>query len=589
MTRLPTASAAEVASEVAVELRGRWARLLLVVLVLAVGAASGLVAPVVLGQMVDAVQDGTGQVHQLWGWGALLVLAALVGATATAAGVVIAARLYEAVVARLRERMVARAFQLPQRVVETAGSGDLISRATDDVAEISQAAPRIVPALTGSVFTVAVTLVGMAVIDLRYAAALLVLVPVHVLAVRYYLRHAPQVYAAQRAAMAERAHHLLASLHGLATVRAYRLEEAHLHRTRTASWQVVRWELLARIVQNRFFGRLNLAEYLGTAALLGMGYLLVVTGHGTLGAATTAVLFFLRLFDPINSLLIVIDDLQSAFTSLARIVGVLRTPVHEQVGAASAAAQPTSNDPTGADQSSAPVLSLTGVDFAYRPGHPVLHGVDLQVHPGQSLALVGESGAGKSTIAALAAGILRPDRGTVCTSTAQAGQVLLVTQETHTFSATLRANLTLVAPTAGDDQLRQVLSAVGGDELLDRLPDGLDTLLGDDGQRLTPAEAQLVALARVLLADPTLVLLDEATAEAGSAAAGQLDAATATVLAGRAGLVIAHRLSQARECDRILVLDEGRVVEQGRHTELAAAGGRYATMWAAWAAARPAG
>src|SRR5690625_1136563 len=172
MTRLPTASAAEVASEVAVELRGRWARLLLVVLVLAVGAASGLVAPVVLGQMVDAVQDGTGQVHQLWGWGALLVLAALVGATATAAGVVIAARLYEAVVARLRERMVARAFQLPQRVVETAGSGDLISRATDDVAEISQAAPRIVPALTGSVFTVAVTLVGMAVIDLRYAAAL---------------------------------------------------------------------------------------------------------------------------------------------------------------------------------------------------------------------------------------------------------------------------------------------------------------------------------------------------------------------------------------------------------------------------------
>src|SRR5699024_11232406 len=120
------------------------------------------------------------------------------------------------------------------------------SRATDDVAEISQAAPRIVPALTGSVFTVAVTLVGMAVIDLRYAAALLVLVPVHVLAVRYYLRHAPQVYAAQRAAMAERAHHLLASLPGLTTVRAYWLAEAHLLRTRAAAWQMARKRVLAR-------------------------------------------------------------------------------------------------------------------------------------------------------------------------------------------------------------------------------------------------------------------------------------------------------------------------------------------------------
>ena len=584
MTRLPTANGAAVAREVAAELRGRWWLLALVVLVLTAGAASGLVAPAVLGQVVDEIQSGTGTVGLLWGWGLLMLAAALIGAAATAAGVVIAARLYEVVVAQLRERMVSHAFQLPQRVVEAAGSGDLVSRATDDVAEISQAAPRIVPVLTRSFFTVVVTLVGMALVDYRYALALLVLLPVHALAVRYYLRHAPQVYVAQRAAMAERAQHLLTSLHGLETVRAYRLEEQHLRRITAASWQVVRWNLLARIVQNRFFGRLNLAEFLGTAALLVVGYLLVASGHGTLGGATTAVLFFLRLFDPINGLLMVIDDVQSAFASLARIVGVLRTPVHASTAAGSSAPRGTSGQ-----LAAAPVLDLDAVDFAYRGDHPVLVGVDLQVRAGQTVALVGESGAGKSTIAALAAGILRPDRGTVRTATtALPGQVLLVTQETHTFSGTLRANLTLVAPDAEDSRLRAAIDAVGAGDLLDRLPDGLDTLVGDDGHRLTAAEAQLLALVRVQLADPELVILDEATAEAGSAAAGQLDAATAAVLADRAGLVIAHRLSQARECDRIAVIDHGRIVEEGTHTELVAAGGRYTAMWAAWTHTRPA-
>ena len=584
MTRLPTAPAGVVGREVAAELRGRWWLLAVVVLVLTVGAVSGLVAPAVLGEVVDTVQAGTGSVDLLWGWGALMLAGALVGAAATAAGVVIAARLYDTVVAQLRERMVVHAFRLPQPVVEKAGSGDLVSRATDDVAEISQAAPRIVPVLTRSFFTVVVTLVGMAVIDYRYALALLVLLPVHALAVRYYLRHAPQVYVAQREAMAERAQHLLTSLHGLETVRAYRLEQSHLHRITAASWQVVRWNLLARIVQNRFFGRLNLAEFLGTAALLTVGYLLVTSGYGTLGAATTAVLFFLRLFDPINGLLMVIDDVQSAFASLARIIGVLRTPAHSEPEAADEL-------PAGESVPAAePVLALSAVDFAYRADHPVLRAVDLQVRPEETVALVGESGAGKSTIAALAAGILHPDRGTVRTATtATHAQVLLVTQETHTFSGTLRANLTLVAPAAGDDRLREVITAVGADELLERLPDALDTLVGDDGHRLTPAEAQLLALARVLLADPALVILDEATAEAGSAAAGLLEAATTAVLADRAGLVIAHRLSQARTCDRIVVVDDGKVVEQGRHEELIAAGGRYAAMWAAWAQARPVG
>jgi ABC-type multidrug transport system fused ATPase/permease subunit len=157
-----------------------------------------------------------------------------------------------------------------------------------------------------------------------------------------------------------------------------------------------------------------------------------------------------------------------------------------------------------------------------------------------------------------------------------------VTQEVHVFAGPLADDLRLARPDAGDDELRAALAAVGALEWADALPNGLDTVIGDGGHALTVVQAQQLALARLVLADPPIAVLDEATAEAGSAGARVLDAAARKALEGRTGLVVAHRLSQAATVDLVVVLDEGRVVEQGSHAELVAAGGRYAALWAAW-------
>ncbi|MDN5684903.1 ABC transporter ATP-binding protein, partial [Corynebacterium glyciniphilum] len=199
------------------------------------------------------------------------------------------------------------------------------------------------------------------------------------------------------------------------------------------------------------------------------------------------------------------------------------------------------------------------------------------IAPGEHLAVVGTSGAGKTTVAALLAGIHTPDAGTVTAP----DNTTLISQETHIFAATLRENLVLAAPGADDEQIRRAVTATGAQDLLDQMPQGLDTDLGPRGMPLTAAQSQHIALVRLLLADPALAILDEATAEAGSAHAHLLDHAADAALAGRTGMVIAHRLSQAASCDRILVMEAGQVIEDGTHEDLLAAGGQYSRLWAA--------
>lgn len=323
-----------------------------------------------------------------------------------------------------------------------------------------------------------------------------------------------------------------------------RAHEQRHHAVMRASWDVAIEALRARTVQSMFNARLNLAECLSLASVLVTGFVLIDHGASTVGAATTAMLLVLRLLDPINQLLFVIDTVQSAAASLNRIVGITTIPDTE--------ADPEPGGPRTAGDTA---VRLHEVAFRYGDGPRVLDGITLDIPAGEHVAVVGASGAGKTTLAAVIAGIHPPGTGTVT----RPDRTAVITQEVHVFAGTVRDNLTLAAPGAGDLDVRAALEASGTAVVVDLLPDGLDTLVGSGGHQLTDAEAQQIALVRLLLLDPELAILDETTAEAGSTHARLLDRTAEAALRGRTALVIAHRLSQAAACDRIVVMEHGRI------------------------------
>lgn len=566
MQGLPVASARQAGREVWAMSRGHRAKLLAVALVGIAGASAGLVPPATIGYVVDRVRDGSADTTTLLVALAIMVTAAFLGAIGAALTVVLAARSYHSMLAELRERLVERSLSLPQSLVEKAGMGDLVSRSSDDVSEIADAAPAIIPAFTTVTFTILVTFGGMAALDIRYAIILLLMLPVYFTTVRWYLKTGPRVYRAERAAMSHRAQQLVESQRGYASILGLNLTEMRHKRVLDASWAVVAHSLRARTVQNMFFGRLNFAEFLGMAGILVIGFWLVDNELSTVGGVTAAMLLFLRLFGPINHLMIVIDTLQSVLASLGRMIGVIQLPAAD---AETSSIVPDSEFAALIDQ----------ISHRYSPEGPyVISNVSLQVRWRQRIAVVGASGAGKTTLAAILAGIHKPEEGTAM----RPRRTAVITQESHVFNGSLRENLTLASPNATDEDVFGALEKTGAHGLLKLFDEGLDAEIGAAGRELTAAQAQQLALARVLLADPDLAILDEATAEAGSTHAGLLDRAAEAVLADRSGIVIAHRLSQAASCDFIIVMDRGRIIESGTHDELVLSAGTYAELWSAW-------
>ncbi|WP_420100216.1 ABC transporter ATP-binding protein [Corynebacterium sp.] len=571
--RLPVATGRRSTAAVWDALAGRRGLLILAAMISAGAAALELVTPALLGSIVDDI-SGDGSPRPIWLYGTLIAVSVIAASALGVLGVLLASRVLERLLATLRERLVSTALSMPQDQVERSGTGDLISRASDDVAQVSEALSQVLPSLSRTVFTILLTLGALFLLDWRFGLTLLVGVPLYWLSLRWYVRTAPPLYAAERAAFGTRAHHLLSALTGLDTVLAYRLSAWHTRRVATSSWAVATWALRARTVQTMFAWRIDLSFIVVVCVVTGTGYALVGADAVTVGAATTALLYFLRLQGPLRGLMMEIDSLQAAAASLARIIGV--TDLADRADRDDTAGGTT--DSGRADDA----VVVDGVCFSYGPdrrgGTDVLHGVCLTVPAGQRVAVVGTSGAGKTTLAALIAGIHRPTSGTVSAPT----DTMLISQETHVFAGTLRDNLTLAAPGVDDDVLLEALGRIGADDLLDELPDGLDSPLGAQGHPLSAARQQHLALTRLLIADPDLAILDEATAEAGSSHAAALDAAADIALRGRTGLVIAHRLSQAAACDRIILMDHGRILEDGSHDELVAAGGHYSRLWDAW-------
>ncbi|MFI7611695.1 ABC transporter ATP-binding protein [Nonomuraea terrae] len=579
--RLPVAGGRRTWAWLRRRLGAQWTGVTWAALVGVLGAATSVVPAYALGTLVDRVREHA-PASALVEIAAVIVVAAVAGGVATGAGTYLIGRVCGHVLADLRERTVARALSLPVTTLERVGKGDLLARVSTDVASIGKAATSVVPSLISAFLLVVLSLAAMAGLDWRLGLAGAVAIPLYVAALRWYLPRSAPKYAGERRAVGDNARLLAESMQGVRTVHAYRLEQRRLHDIHQASHQVRDIAVSVFTLFTRFVGRVNRAEFFGLAVILVAGFLLVRDGSVTVGQSAAAAVLFHRLFNPIGMLLFTFDEVQAAGASLARLVGV--------IDLAPAAAPAAGGDPGEPADAS---IRLSGVHFRYDGGPEVLHGVSVDVAAGARVALVGSTGAGKSTLAAIAAGILRPGGGAVRVGGVALppdrlrARVAIVTQEIHVFAGPLIEDLRLARPGASREEVRSALAVVGALEWATALPDGLDTVVGEGGHELTTAQAQQLALARLVLVNPPIAVLDEATAEAGSLGARTLEEAAAAATRGRTTLIVAHRLTQAATADRVVVLEHGRIVEEGTHQDLLAAGGRYVELWRAWEAHTP--
>ncbi|MFF2227636.1 ABC transporter ATP-binding protein [Streptomyces globisporus] len=552
------------------------------VLTTVAGAALQVLPVLLLGQVVDGVVGGESR-SILLTVGILMVAAALFGAAATAASTFLIGKLGAELLARLREEAVRAVLGMPSARVEEVGRGDVLSRVGDDVAVISKGIRTAIPTVFSAGVLVVIATIGMFGLDWRLGLAGACALPAYALALRWYLPRSAPLYRKQRAAQAHRAQALISGLNGIDTVRAYRLEDAVREKVTDESWRVRNLGIEVFRFFGRFVGRENRAEFIGLVLILVVGYALLEADAATLGEVSAAPLMFHRLFTPLGAIMFTFDEAQKSGASLTRLVGVFSEPSEERlVGDASVATAAVAPYP----------VTVRDLTFTY-PGaeDPVLRDVSLSIPAGGSLALVGATGAGKSTLAALIAGIGRPQAGSVHIGTHdlagmdEAGAralVSILTQETHVFSGPLSDDLRLAAPLASDDDLMDALRTVGAGEWAGSLPDGLNTPVGEGGERLDVTKVAQLALARLVLGRSPVVVLDESTAEAGSEGAAELERAVLAACSGRTTLFVAHRLTQAMAADRIAVLSAGRVVEEGTHSELVELGGQYARLWRAW-------
>jgi ATP-binding cassette subfamily B protein len=418
------------------------------------------------------------------------------------------------------------------------------------------------------------------------AAVSLVALPILIVSSWTFHHSAGRVYHAIRDRVADTLTVLQEGLAGVRVVQAFRREARTLEEYRPRSRAQVRAWRRASLVNIRLFTMIPLAQTVALIAVLLVAASMYRSGSISTGTIAAYVLYLVQLFDPIARFSEWLSEFRQGLAALGKIVALLRTPnaIVDRDGAV--------------DLPQDGRVELRDVTFAYGDGAPVVRDLNLTLEPGEHIALVGATGAGKSTVAKLLTRQYDPRRGSIslggvdlrdATLESLRRRIVMLPQEGHLFSGTIAENIRLAHPDASSDEVVAALERIGALERFESLPNGLETDVQTRGLRLSAGERQLVGIARVALADPAVIVLDEATSSLDPATEAAVERALAAVAAGRAVVTIAHRLSTAERADRVVVMEHGRAVEVATHDELVEHGERYARLWASWQAGLAAG
>jgi ABC-type multidrug transport system fused ATPase/permease subunit len=554
--------------------RHRGAMALLVVMNL-VAALAAMVGPQLLGGIVERLAEEPDELS-LDATIALFIAVLAVQALAVMIVRIRGGTLGERMLADLREDFLLGSVALPPGVLERAGTGDLLTRINTDIDRMARSTRGALPQVTTAAVWVLCLLVGIAITAPPLALALLAALPPLLIVCRWYGLRAPAAYHSETAGYGAVAGVLAETVDAGRTVEAYGLGPGRVALLERKIDEWVAWERYTLWLRTLLMPVAGLFHVIVLVGVLLIGGFLTRGGWMTLGQLTAGVLLANMLVEPITTILHWFEALQLAQVSLARLVGV----------------QEVEKEPDGEDLTpSGGDIHVDDVSFGYVPGKDVLHEVSMMVFKGTKVALVGPSGAGKSTLGRLVAGMYQPGTGEITLggveltrmpSDRARAHIVLINQEHHVFVGPLRDNLMLASPDATDSELWSALATVEAADWVKALPDGLDSRVGAGGVMVTPAQAQQIALARIVLADPQAVVLDEATSLLDPRAARRTERSLGRVLRGRTVIAIAHRLHTAHDADVIVVMADGRVSEVGNHDELLDAGGAYSALWRSW-------